>query len=244
MSESLDTARSPAAGPLLLVVEDEAHVAKFLRTSLEAQDYRVIETSRGREAVRMAMQYVPDLVLLDLGLPDVEGLEVTRNIRAWSKLPIVVVSARGQDRQKVEALDAGADDYLTKPFSLPELLARIRVALRHAAPTGNAPQRTFRCGPLEVDFEARRVVCAGREVHLTPIEFKMLAVLTRNAGRVVTQKQLLQEVWGPQSTGETQYLRVYMTHLRRKLEPGAPWPRLFVTEAGVGYRLVEADGVR
>jgi two-component system KDP operon response regulator KdpE len=227
-------------GPLVLVVEDEAPVAKFLRMSLEAHDYRVLEAARGRDAVRMATQYVPDVVLLDLGLPDLDGLEVTRAIRGWSALPIVVVSARGQERQKVEALDAGADDYLTKPFSLPELLARLRVALRHAAPAG-AAQNAFRCGALEVDFEARQVRSAGREVHLTPIEFKLLAVLTRNAGKVVTQKQLLQEVWGPQSTAETQYLRVYMTHLRRKLEPGAPWPRLFVTEAGVGYRLVGGD---
>jgi two-component system KDP operon response regulator KdpE len=233
---------TPNAGPLLLVVEDEAQVAKFLRMSLEAHDYRVLETARGREALRMASQYVPDLVLLDLGLPDLDGLEVTRAIRTWSRMPIVIVSARGQERQKVEALDAGADDYLTKPFSLPELLARIRVALRHAAPANvSASQSTFRSGPLEVDFDARKVTCAGREVHLTPIEFKLLGVLTRNVGKVVTQKQLLQEVWGPQSTGETQYLRVYMTHLRRKLEPGSPWPRLFVTEAGVGYRLAGDD---
>jgi len=233
---------APTAGPLVLIVEDEPQVTKFLRASLESHGYRVIDTASGKQAVRLATQYVPDLVLLDLGLPDLDGLEVTRQIRSWSRLPVIVVSARGQERQKVEALDAGADDYLTKPFSLPELLARIRVALRHAARSATDVSRlVFRSGPLEVDFERRRVTCVGREIHLTPIEFKLLTVLTSNAGKVVTQKQLLQEVWGPQSTSQTQYLRVYMTHLRRKLEPGAPWPRLFVTEAGVGYRLAADD---
>ncbi len=186
----------------------------------------------------MASQYVPDIVLLDLGLPDVDGLDVTRQIRTWSQMPILVVSARGQERAKIEALDAGADDHLTKPFSLPELLARMRVALRHAARSAaNAPLEAFERGPLSVDLLARRVRCNGREVHLSPIEFKLLSVLVRHAGKVVTHTQLLQEVWGPDSTSHTQYLRVYMTHLRRKLEPGPPWPRIFVTEVGVGYRL-------
>jgi two-component system KDP operon response regulator KdpE len=181
-------------------------------------------------------------VLLDLGLPDLDGLEVTRAIRRWSSLPILVVSARGGEREKVEALDAGADDHLSKPFSLDELLARLRVALRHAARReAGAPLEAFTSGPLSVDLLARRVTCGGEPVHLTPIEYKLLGVLVRNAGRVVTHAQLLKEVWGPGSAGETRYLRVYMTHLRRKLEPRGKGPRLFTTEAGVGYRLRAED---
>ncbi len=227
-----------SSGPLVLVVEDDPQVRRFLRSSLPAHGYRPLEAADGKEALRAASQYVPDLVLLDLGLPDIDGLEVTRGLRAWSQMPILVLSARGQERYKVEALDAGADDYLTKPFSFPELLARMRVALRHAARTaGAAEERPFVCGELSVDLEERRVKVGGREVHLTPIEYKLLSVLVRHAGRVVTQRQLLTEVWGPHNAEESQYLRVYMTHLRRKLEPERHRPRFLRTEAGVGYRL-------
>jgi two-component system KDP operon response regulator KdpE len=231
-------APKPTAGPLVLVVEDEAPLRRFLETSLVAQGYRVVEAQGGQQALRLAAQHVPELVLLDLGLPDVDGLQVIRELREWHAAPILVLTARGQERSKVESLDAGADDYVTNPFSVPELLARMRVALRHAARQGSvANEPTFRCGPLRVEFDERRVFVADEEVRLTPIEYKLLGVLARHAGRVVTHKQLLQEVWGPRSTEQTQYLRVYMTHLRRKLEPAGAHARIFTTEVGVGYRL-------
>ncbi|MFO1008653.1 MAG: response regulator [Planctomycetota bacterium] len=224
--------------PLVLVVEDEPPVRRFLVAGLEAQSYRVVEAETGREALRAAVQWVPDLVLLDLGLPDQDGTAVLASLRAWSRVPVIVLSARGQERAKVEALDAGADDYLTKPFGFPELLARIRVALRHGARAAETKEESvFASGGLEVDLVDRRVKRGGELVHLTPIEFKLLAVLARHAGRVVTHKQLLTEVWGPQCAEESQYLRVHMTHLRRKLEGGPDEPRVFETEAGVGYRL-------
>jgi two-component system, OmpR family, KDP operon response regulator KdpE len=226
-------------GALVLVVEDELAVQRFLRTHLDSQGYRVVESTTGREALRAATQYVPDVILLDLGLPDVDGLQVLRELRSWYVSPILVLTARGQERAKVEALDAGADDYVTKPFSLPELLARIRVALRHAARGSISTDGTLRSGALSIDLDARRVLVADHEVHLTPIEYKLLTTLARNAGRVVTHRQLLHDVWGPQSTEQTQYLRVYMTHLRRKLEREVGGTRIFDTEAGVGYRLRE-----
>ncbi|TAH37307.1 MAG: response regulator [Planctomycetota bacterium] len=229
---------SSKPGPLVLLVEDEPQVRRLLRTSLPPHGYRVLEAESGEQAVRLAGQYAPDLVLLDLGLPDMDGLEVTRRLRVWSRVPILVLSARGQENQKVEALDAGADDYLTKPFSFPELLARMRVALRHAVRSEDAgAESVFRNGPLLVDPERRRVLLDGEEVHLTPIEYKLLSVLVRHAGKVVTHRQLLEAVWGPRSGEQNQYLRVYMAHLRRKLEPDLSRSRLFATEAGVGYRM-------
>jgi two-component system KDP operon response regulator KdpE len=232
------SAASNTPRALVLLVEDDPQVVKFVETALTAMDYRVLHAGTGKQALAMAAQYVPDLVLLDLGLPDMDGLAVIRGLRPWSTASILVLSARGQERSKVEALDAGADDYLTKPFSVPALLARMRVALRHAARAAtHSTGGVFTCGPLEVDFEARKVLSAGVEVKLTPIEFNLLKVLAREVGKVVTQRQLLLEVWGPKSAEQSHYLRVYMTHLRRKLEPGPPWPRLFKTEAGVGYRL-------
>lgn len=228
--------------PLVLLVEDEPQVVAFLEASLAANRFRVLHAPNGARALSMAAQYVPDLVLLDLGLPDVDGLEVIRGLRPWCAAPILVVSARGQERRKVEALDAGADDYVVKLFGVPELIARMRVALRNVARrTTHATATTFVCGPLHIDFEARRVCCAGAQVHLTPIEFKLLTVLARNAGKIVTQRQLLVEVWGPASAEESRYLRVYMTHLRRKLDPGPRWSRLFRTEAGIGYGLASPD---
>lgn len=238
MSATPTETRPTTPGPLVLIVDDEAQVRRFLTTGLSTHGYRTLEAASGAEAVRLATQYVPDVVLLDLGLPDLDGLEVTRALRAWTKLPIIVLSARGTERHKVEALDAGADDYLTKPFGFAELLARLRVALRHAARSEAASlDPRIECGGLCIDSEARRVTVDGTEVRLTPIEFKLLAALARHAGKVVTQAQLLREVWGPESTEHSDYLRVYMTHLRRKLEPRDGSRRFFHTEAGVGYRL-------
>jgi two-component system, OmpR family, KDP operon response regulator KdpE len=237
----VNRAEPASGGPLVLIVEDDAQVRRFLRTSLPAHGFRVLEAEDGGQALRLAAQYVPEIVLLDLGLPDLDGLEVLQKLRAWSRAPIVVLSARGQERIKVEALDAGADDYLTKPFGFPELLARLRVALRRAQYPAQSGGR-FVCGYLQIDFEARRVISDGNEVHLTPIEFRLLTVLARHAGKVVTQKQLLTEVWGPHSVEHGEYLRVYMTHLRRKLEPGEGRARIFRTEAGVGYRLECPEG--
>jgi two-component system KDP operon response regulator KdpE len=238
-----DTARGPSVpGPLVLIVDDEPQVRRFLTTGLATHGYRTLEATSGAEALRLATQYVPDVVLLDLGLPDLDGLDVTRRLREWTRMPIVVLSARGTERHKVEALDAGADDYLTKPFGFAELLARLRVALRHAARTGESPvDAKIECRELSIDLAARRVTVAGADVKLTPIEFKLLAVLARHAGKVVTQSQLLREVWGPERAAHSDYLRVYMTHLRRELEPrdGSRW--FFHTEAGVGYRLDPPD---
>jgi two-component system KDP operon response regulator KdpE len=226
-------------GPLVLVIEDDAALRRFLRTGLEAQALRVVDAETGGQGLSLAMQYVPDVILVDLGLPDLDGVEVTRRIRAWSAVPILVVSARGHERQKVEALDAGADDYVTKPFGFPELVARIRAALRRVARTASTGT-TLEIGQLRIDLEARRVTLAGAQVHVTPIEYRILTVLARHAGKVVTHKQLLEAVWGPRGSEQTQYLRVHMTHLRRKLERDGG-PRLFTTEAGVGYRMSGQD---
>lgn len=225
-------------GPVVLVVEDEPQVARFLRTSLAIHGWRVVEAATGKQALRAASSWVPELVLLDLGLPDMDGTAVLRELRTWSRAPVIVVSAREEEHAKVAALDAGADDYVTKPFSVPELLARMRVALRHSAQASPAtPAGKFEHGRLRVDLELRRVWVADAEVKLTPIEFKLLAVLVKHAGKVVTHRQLLADVWGPQNADERVYLRVYMTHLRRKLEKGGN-ERVFETEAGVGYRLI------
>jgi two-component system KDP operon response regulator KdpE len=235
-----DEARGSEA--LVLVIEDEPHVRRFLRAGLISHGLRVLEARNGEEGIRLASQYVPDVVLLDLGLPDIDGLEVTKALRAWSAMAIIVLSARGQEGQKVAALDTGADDYLTKPFGFPELLARIRAALRRAVRVESDPKaRVFTCGPLRVDLDLRRVYLDDEEVHLTPIEYKLLTVLIQHAGRVVTQKQLLEAVWGPEAVDQSHYLRVYMSYLRRKLEPDPARARFFVTEAGVGYRLQNVE---
>jgi two-component system KDP operon response regulator KdpE len=224
--------------PLVLVVEDEPQVMRFLRATLPDHGYRMVEAATGAEALVEASTRGPDLVLLDLGLPDLDGVEVTRRIREWSAVPILVVSARGQERDKVEALDAGADDYLTKPFGTEELLARMRVALRHASRVrGEEGESVFEAGELRVDLGARLVFLRGEEVRLTRTEYRLLAVLVQNAGRVVTHRQVLREVWGPGSSSETHYLRVYMAQLRHKLEDDPAQPRYLLTETGVGYRL-------
>jgi len=236
----MSPAEAVAGGPepLVLVVEDEPQVMRFLRATLPAHGYRVLEAANGAQALVQAQTQQPDLVLLDLGLPDLDGLEVTRRIRGWSAVPIVVVSARGQERDKVQALDAGADDYLTKPFGTEELLARMRVALRHAARVaGGEGETVFETGELRVDLAARLAYRRGEEVRLTRTEYRLLAALVKHAGKVLTHRQLLVEVWGPGSASETHYLRVYMAQLRHKLEDDPARPRHLLTETGVGYRL-------
>jgi two-component system, OmpR family, KDP operon response regulator KdpE len=221
---------------LILVIEDEVAMLRFLRASLASNGYQVFEAQTGADGIAQARARNPDLVLLDLGLPDLDGLVVTEALRAWAKSPIIVISARGKEEDKIQALDAGADDYLTKPFGVGELLARIRVALRHAARTDGGESR-FSFGNVQLDLVRRQVRVNEREVHLTPIEYKLLATLVKNAGRVITHRQLLREVWGPNTSEQTQYLRVYMGQLRHKLEENPSRPRYLTTEPGVGYRL-------
>ena len=224
--------------PTILGIDDEPQMRKLVRLTVSSQGYRVVEAATGAEGLQQASAHTPDLVLLDLGLPDMDGLIVAKRLREWSTAPILVLSARGQEESKVAALDGGADDYLTKPFGAEELMARIRVALRHAARAREAPRTIVTIGAdISVDLSRRVVTVRGAEVHLTPIEYKLLAALLQNAGGVVTHRQLLQQVWGPGNVDQMQYLRVYMTNLRRKLEETPARPRYLITEAGVGYRL-------
>jgi two-component system, OmpR family, KDP operon response regulator KdpE len=225
-----------ALAPLVLVVEDEAAVRRFLRATLPGQGYRMVEAETGAQALVEASTRGPDLILLDLGLPDIDGVEVTRRLREWTATPVIVLSARGQERDKIEALDAGADDYLTKPFGVGELMARMRVALRRRDLEG-AEESVFQTRDLKVDLSARRVFVRGAEVHLTRTEYRLLTLLVKHAGKVVTHRQLLKEVWGPGSTDQTHYLRVYMGQLRHKIEEVPAQPRYITTEIGVGYRL-------
>jgi len=227
--------------PSVLVVEDEPEIRRFLRTSLGAEGYRVVEAETGERGVVDAGTHKPDLAIVDLGLPDLDGVEVIRRIRAWSTMPIIVLSARAREHAKIDALDAGADDYVTKPFGIGELIARIRVALRHAARTGGAGATALRFGTVEADLERRKVTRDGKDVHLTPIEFRLLACLAQHLGMVVTHRMLLREVWGPSHVEHTHYLRIYMKQLREKLEEDAVRPRHLLTEIGVGYRLVSED---
>jgi two-component system KDP operon response regulator KdpE len=223
---------------LVLVVEDEPQMLRFLRASLTSHGFRLVEALNAAEAVAAATAQSPEIVLLDLGLPDLDGIELTRRLREWTRVPIIVISARGREEDKVEALDAGADDYLTKPFGVNELLARMRVALRHAEQTGGATgSPVLEFGPLHVDLEKRHVLLESREVHLTPIEYRLLVLLAQNAGKVLTHRQILKEVWGPSYMGQTHYVRVRMAELRKKIELDPARPKLLVTEPGVGYRL-------
>jgi two-component system KDP operon response regulator KdpE len=228
-------------GPLILLVEDEPQMRRFLRTTLRAHECQVVEAGTAREALAQAAGRNPDLILLDLGLPDGDGLEVTRQIRRSARTPIIVLSARGQEHEKVTAFELGVDDYLTKPFGVQELLARVRVALRHAALSSGSPAPVFESGDLRVDLERRLVFRHGDEVHLTPTEYKLLATLVRHAGKVLTHRHLLHEVWGANYEGQTHYLRVYMAQLRYKLERDSARPRFLITEPGVGYRLVTRE---
>ncbi len=221
----------------ILLIEDEPEIRRFLRATLPAHGFRLYETTTGRDGLIEAQARNPDLILLDLGLPDIEGSEIIRQVRGWTTTPIIVLSARDQEQVKVTALDLGADDYVTKPFGVNELLARMRAALRHAAQSADAPESVFVIGDLKVDLCRRQVFVSGKEVHLTPIEYKLLTTLIRYAGKVLTHRQLLKEVWGPLHVEEGHYLRVYMRQLRNKLEKNAAHPRYLVTELGVGYRL-------
>jgi len=229
----------PAARPRVLIIEDEKPIRAFLQASLAGEGHDVVEAETGREGLAQAAMWVPDLVILDLGLPDIDGLQVIRELREWSGVPILILSAREQERDKVAALDAGADDYLTKPFGIRELLARVRVALRHAAQLGSEEGTQTTIGDLTMDLEARRVLLAGKDLHLTPIEYNLLATLVRHAGKVLTHRFLLKEVWGPHRVDDVHYLRVFMAGLRRKIESDPSHPRYLLTEQGVGYRFAD-----
>ncbi len=225
--------------PTVLIIDDEVQIRRLLRVCLESNGYRVTEASTGAEAITEAAQRRPDVVVLDLGLPDMDGVAVLKRLREWSRVPVVVLSVRDREEDKIAALDNGADDYVTKPFSTGELLARLRVAQRHAAP---APEiSVFRTGKLEVDLTARVVKLDGKEVKLTATEYSLLRFLIQNVGKVLTHKQLLREVWGPNYVEQTHYLRVYIAHLRDKLETDPSKPTLISTEPGVGYRLMITD---
>jgi len=225
-------------GARILVVDDEPAILRALRTNLSGHGYQVETAATGREALDENVRYHPDLILLDLGLPDIDGLEVIRQIRTRSSVPIVVLSVRGAERDKVAALDSGADDYLTKPFGVDELLARLRVALRHAARPASGKAAVFKTGDLEVDFELRRVSVGGNEVHLTPTEYELLKAFIAHPNKVLTDRMLLQQVWGPEYHSEAHYLHVYVARLRKKIERDPQNPRYFMTEPGVGYRLL------
>ncbi len=227
--------------PLVLVVEDEAPMRRFIRASLGAQGLRVIEATTLAEADIAVTTQNPELLVLDLGLPDGDGIDFVRRLREWSRVPVIVVSARGREDDKVSALDAGADDYLTKPFGVLELLARIRVALRHAI-TREAPEPVVEIGGLVIDLARRVVTNDGVPVHLTPIEYRMVVLLAKNLGRVLTHQQILKDVWGPSYATHAHYVRVHMAELRKKIERDPARPRMLVTEPGVGYRLREPGG--
>jgi two-component system KDP operon response regulator KdpE len=224
--------------PVIIVIEDDPSIRRFLRTGLNTQSFSVFEADTGKQGIVEAGIRKPDLVILDLGLPDMDGVEVIKAIRAWSTMPIIILSARSNEQHKIDALDAGADDYLTKPFGFGELLARIRVALRHALRSQEQPQDgVFATANLKVDLNNRVVSVDGREIHLTPIQYRLLAVLVKHAGKVLTHQQILKEVWGPSYQENAHYLRIYMSQLRQKLEADPTQPKFLLTESGVGYRL-------
>jgi two-component system KDP operon response regulator KdpE len=226
-------------GATVLVVEDEPQIRRFVRAALESEGYRVHEAESAQRGLIEAGTRRPDLLILDLGLPDRDGVEVIRDLRTWTDLPIIVLSARTQEAEKINALDAGADDYLTKPFGVGELIARIRVALRRRTAADDNQTHEFCFGNVKVDLLNRRVYRQDQEIHLTAIEYRLLTVLIRNNGKVLTHRQLLKEVWGPSHIEDSHYLRTYMAHLRQKLETDPAQPKHLTTETGVGYRLVD-----
>ncbi len=223
----------------VLIIDDETAIRRFLRISLEAEGFDVVDADSGKAGVAMAATHLPDLVILDIGLPDMNGREVLRQLRQWSGVPVIILTVHDAESDKVSLLDNGADDYLTKPFSVPELLARVRVALRHNLSAEG--ESVVRNGFLEIDFVERVVTSRGKPVKLTVLEFNLLAQLARHVGKLVTQRQLLKEVWGPTAVNNTQYLRVYIGQLRKKLEPDPTRPILLITEPGVGYRMASLD---
>ena len=229
------------SNPVVVVVEDEPQIRRFVRSALESEGWQVFEADTAQRGLSEAGTRKPDLLVLDLGLPDRDGLELIRDVRGWSAVPIIVLSARADEADKIAALDAGADDYLTKPFGIGELLARVRANLRRprvANPDGSVEEPLFSFGDVVVDRQARLVRRGGVEVHLTPLEYRLLTVLVSNAGRVLTHRQLLREVWGPSHAGQSHYLRIYMGHLRQKLEADPAQPKHLLTETAVGYRLL------
>ena len=227
----------------ILIVEDDAGIRKFLRAALEAEGYDAIETNTGEKALGIIASHCPDLILLDLGLPDMDGNRIIESVRGWTKTPIVVISARGQDEDKALALDLGADDYLTKPFGNIELLARIRAALRHTRTTAEDDQialnGVFQVNELTIDYSRHRAYLAGRDTNLTPNEFRIVALLGKHAGKVITYKAMLRELWGPQASSDNKILRVHMASIRRKIEPNPNEPAYIFTETGVGYRMTD-----
>lgn len=228
--------QTPRPNQSVLIIDDEPQMRRLLRVTLEANGYRVLDASNGNEGVVEVAQRKPDLVLLDLGLPDLDGMQVLQRIREWSRVPILILSVRDQEDEKVAALDAGADDYVTKPFNSSELLARMRAALRHCQV--HPMEAVFRAGPIEVDLASRVVLKAGKQVKLTPIEYSLLRLLVTHAGKVLTHRQLLTQVWDEKAVEHSHYLRVHVAHLREKLERDPSAPELILTEPGVGYRLV------
>lgn len=225
----------------ILIVEDEPHMRRAVGAGLKANGFNVHAVDRGEDALSSVPVFRPDVILLDLTLPGIDGHDVIRDLREWSMTPVIVLSAHGDERDKVQALDLGADDYLTKPFGMDELLARVRVALRHAAQLGTGPEPVFADGNLSVDFSRRVVTVGGTEVHLTPTEYDLLRVLVTNAGKVLTHHMLLGQVWGPASVSDTHYLRTYVNQLRRKIEADPAQPARIVTEPGIGYRYRRVD---
>ncbi|MBC8078805.1 MAG: response regulator transcription factor [Gorillibacterium sp.] len=228
---------------VVLVVEDESGISNFITAILTSNEYHVLKTETGKEAISMVASYSPDLVLLDLGLPDMDGLEVLKNIRQWTGIPVIVVSARGHEREKVEALDLGADDYVTKPFGTSELLARIRTAIRHSQKImseGQSDIEKVSIGELIIDYGKRMITLVGKEIHFTPIEYKIVVLLSKHAGKVLTYAFISREIWGPY-TNENQTLRVNMANIRRKIEGNPAEPKYILTEIGVGYRMIDGD---
>jgi two-component system KDP operon response regulator KdpE len=225
------------SAPVALLVEDERQIRRFVRTALEAEGFQIVEAETVRQGLIDAGTRKPDIVILDLGLPDGDGVDFIRDFRTWSSVPVIVLSARAEEQDKVEALDAGADDYLTKPFGVGELLARVRVAQRRRASAGTPAESTFRFGSVEVDLGRRTVRKGSEAIHLTPIEFRLLSLMIHNAGRVLTHRQILREVWGPAYVEHEHYVRVHMGHLRQKLEDDPTQPAYLLTETAVGYRL-------
>lgn len=228
----------------ILVVEDEPIICNYIATTLSTHNYKVLKCDRGKDAIALIPSHCPDVVLLDLGLPDMDGLEVLKEVRQWSSIPIIVVSARDQETSKVQALDLGADDYITKPFGTSELLARIRAAIRHniRLETGKTyPSYTFKAKDLSIDFNKRMVIVGGEDVHLTQIEFKLVSLLAQSAGKVLTYDSIINKIWGPFALKDNQILRVNMANIRRKLEKNPADPQYIFTELGVGYRMIDDD---
>jgi two-component system KDP operon response regulator KdpE len=236
-TSSTSPSQEPIKGPTVIVIEDEPQMRRFLRATLVSLGYRLYEAATGQDGLAEAATRQPDVIILDLGLPDLDGLEIIRRVREWTTVPIIVLSARDQEGDKIKALDLGANDYVSKPFGIGELLARMRAVLRHAALASQRAEPVFALGELQVDLMRRRVSVRDTEVHLTPIEYKLLTTLVRHAGNVATHRQLLREVWGPNHDDQANYLRVFMLQLRRKLEADPARPRYLRTEPGVGYRL-------